>query len=312
MLAPVSKTSKLIDLIQPEWSENEKTQYSEYFELILRKRLPVDINNIKNNNNKYALQQVQKNIISLPPLNIPVFELDISEFHPIPIESHEEDSHELKGIIYSFNRKIAQMVCDHSNLQKLQLEYNRDLIGLFGSPNYKPIKEYLASLVNACVRIEKCDKTNGNFLQSSEAGLIHPIYLDKVKSYYLKFGQEILDFQAKYQQTRCPKCAKNESEYNAMVAEVEQRRLDEKREYEAGIRRIQAEVNVDMNQFVETYFQNEKRIKLSLIVRMWKQVNKGKSSITQNEVAAQLEETGKWRITHPKNVYFATKIEGDK
>jgi len=305
MLAPVSKDStNLYSLVQPQWCGQNKERKSEVFGLILQQRYPFNIiiNNIKIEYNRDLLQYLQKDMATLPAITIPPFELDVSEFHPLPIEIQEEDSHELKEKIYSFNRKISQMVCDHSNLRKLQLEYLRDLHDLFLSEVYKKVKQDLEEKVNCLVYLEECDKEGKKYHRNI------PIS-DYSRPRYFTLQRDIMAFLSKYTQTHCPKCEKNENEYNAMVYEVEQRRLDEQREYEKGIKRIQGEAILDMNEFMETYFPNRNRVQLGEIVKMWKQVYKGKSTTKQDDVGAKLEETGKWHITNSKNIKYANKIE---
>ena len=307
------------------------TRKNKYAVSLLNKQSPINYDTIKVETNKTYLDQIVANVSAIPTIVIPPFELKDDVFHAEPIDVLPDDSKGLKQDIRRFNRKIASWTCDHSKLRSTKLLYQHDAYELGKSNNFKAVKDYILSMSNACIALENKDRLELDYIHDSpkrdfsddeddylddgrEDRLIDTDKAEQVVEAANNFKSEILAFLAKYQQTECPICARHKSEYENMLREVEERRQEakdeyEKRrqeakvEYEREIKKIQDSVDENIDDFMNQYFPGKTKLKVMIIVKMWKLVKK--EMIKQDEIVGMLKETGKWTISNTHNIKYA-------
>ena len=292
----------------------------EYTVSLMNKQSPINYDDIKVKSNITYLKQIVANVSAIPTLRIPTFNIDNTVFHAEPIDILQDDSKGLKQDIRRFNKSIASWTCDHSWISEKESSYQADLGELALSDNYKAVKDYLDEMARACMRIKYKDDQGLDYIYGSperDFSDDEDDYFDDGREDRLtdtkkareaiesanKFKIEVLKFKAKYQQTKCPICARHKSEYENMLREVEERRQEAKDEFERQVKAIQDSEDENIEDFIEQYFPGKTKLKVMNIVKMWKLVKK--EMIKQDEIAGMLEETGNWTITNSHNIKYA-------
>ena len=278
------------------YEENEKVAQA-----LLNKQQPFEI---KLKHNQYLMDIIMNNVKSIPDIQLPGLKLNTDSFTAEPIKYEKDDTKEIKQIIQKINKKIACHTCDHSKFEKYSIDYTNDIIKLRNSKNLQVVQKYINGIAESAILIHNADQNNRD--SNVWDSIIGSCELKKAQKAAVDFASESLAIKSKYCMNHCTRCEKLQKEYQWSIDEIDRLRQEIKDEREEQIKRIQQEIdNPPILDFMNEYFKDKERVKLSDIAKLWKAVKR--RFIKQDDIADMLEETEQWTISNSHNVRYANK-----
>lgn len=305
--------NKFVQGFVPAVKTGDKTPI-EYIEKLRRHECPITVSDPTL---QCYLDQIMENVKQIPDIKLPSNELNIDAFSAEMIKNEKDDTREIRDIIRKMNRKVACFTCDHSKFEKKKLDYCSDVLELRKSKNMERVYKYYKSMASACQALEEYPKSRAavkkglSFAVACEFSVssINDKYeLQQVQKAAVDFNNEVIKTQSKYLVTHCVKCEKIKKEYDFVLSDVEQLRNEIKERQQEEINRILEEVEANDSpiiEFMNKYFKDKERVKVSDITRLWKADKK--VMIKQDEIKEKLEESGEWIITNNHHVLMANR-----
>ena len=263
--------------------------------------------NIKLNltENQEYIDQIMEYSKSIPRVQLVELKINANVPELTPIRSEKSDTKEIKNMIQKINKKVKTHFCDHSKLENLYLNYQADLLKLRKNKDYQIVDKFFERLAEYVYKVEKKDKLNKKFKNYNFHVSLKEV--DDIVQHTLNFSAEVLKFKSKYENLKCAKCEKLIKEYDYYLETIEELRYEEQERINEQIREIKEQNDENYYiKFMNEHFSNIKRIKLMDIVKVYKLINK--RMITQDEMRAELEATGLYKITNVHRIYYCNKI----
>ena len=225
----------------------------------------------------------------------------IPEFDEIMTE--ETDSKEILKFIRKVNYDFMGFSCNHKQFDKQFNKMDSLIAKIYESAEYKAFDDVITSYAQTVYTIQKCDSYGKTYADRTVIES-YKYEAPKVIDIILKINARVIDANANVSH-KCYKCCAAVRKYNYCVQEIIRMRDRHQREQELLSTKV-AEDDFNFDAFMTKHYETTERIPLSHIKDAYKSCFGINAKL--DELKSLLENTGRYKVTRCKNIYYANRL----